>query len=134
MLDVIDLGVFPAVDRSYFWLTIALPIIAYVILCILTARSKVKEDTAGNIYFIGFMLTLFITLFGSIGTSVHLDNVREDKIIAAVQDAGFTNVVEVADSWIADISAVDKDGNGYLFDFIELPGNHVGLLEVKGDQ
>lgn len=134
MLDVIDLGVFPEPDRWYIWLTILVPIALYAIACTIAAKANMKDDNDIGVYVFGFLIMMGLILASTFGTNASLDSQREDRIMGAVRDAGYSKVVELDNSGVADISAVDKDGKGYLFDFIELPGNHVGLLEVQGDK
>lgn len=133
MLDVIDLGVFPEPDRWYLWLTILIPVILYAAVCTVTAKSNMKDDNDIGVYVLGFLLMVGAILVSTFATNASLDSQREDRILDAVRDAGYHNVVEVY-SGFGDISAVDKDGMGYLFDFVDLPGHHVGLLEVQGDK
>lgn len=137
MLDVIDIGALPEPSYAFLWLTILGPILLFALIVTIVNKNSEKfksDETPGTIMFLSFFALAMFAAIGSTLISKGVSERYEDSKIAAVEKLGYHNVIPVNEEYNADLIATDKDGKTHLFDYIQLPGDHVGILEVKGNK
>lgn len=130
-MNVTDIGHFPGINMAFLWLTVGLPAFLVIMTWIALGIIKFKDpDTAAGLGFGAFIFGGFAVFLSTVGVSGDLNADRRDNMLEAVRDQGYSSVVELDSNQGADISAVGEDGTGYLFDFIDLPNDHIGILNV----